>query len=243
MAVALVTGGAGGLGRAVVDRLQRSGTQCAAVSRSAQRLAGSAAAASIVADVSTADGAQAAVAQCRSTLGLPTVLVHCPGSILLAPAHRTTEAQWRATLAANLDSAFFMLRAWTAALLEEKQPGTAVFVSTVAAQIGVANHEAIAAAKGGIEAMVRSAAATYAPQCLRINAVATGLMDTPLASGLLRSDALREASAKQYPVGGLGTADELAELIGWLVSDAARRVTGQVWTVDGGFTAIRPLVR
>jgi NAD(P)-dependent dehydrogenase (short-subunit alcohol dehydrogenase family) len=128
-------------------------------------------------------------------------------------------------------------------LLEEKQPGTAVFVSTVAAQIGVANHEAIAAAKGGIEAMVRSAAATYAPQGLRINAVATGLMDTPLASGLLRSDALREASAKQYPIGGLGSADELAELIGWLVSDAARRVTGQVWTVDGGFTAIRPLVR
>jgi NAD(P)-dependent dehydrogenase (short-subunit alcohol dehydrogenase family) len=243
MAVALVTGGAGGLGRAVIERLQGGGVQCAAVSRSAERLAGSAAAASIVADVSTADGAQAAVAQCRSTLGLPSVLVHCPGSILLAPAHRTSEAQWRATLAANLDSAFFMLRAWTAALLEDKQAGAAVFVSTVAAQIGVANHEAIAAAKGGIEAMVRSAAATYAPQGLRINAVATGLMDTPLASGLLRSDALREASAKQYPIGGLGTPDELADLIGWLASEAARRVTGQVWTVDGGFTAIRPLVR
>jgi NAD(P)-dependent dehydrogenase (short-subunit alcohol dehydrogenase family) len=243
MAVALVTGGAGGLGRAVIDRLQSSSVQCAAVSRSAERLAGSTAAANIVADVSTGDGAQAAVAQCHAALGLPTVLVHCPGSILLAPAHRTSEAQWRSTLAANLDSAFFMLRAWTAALLEQKQPGAAVFVSTVAAQIGVANHEAVAAAKGGVEAMVRSAAATYAPQGLRINAVATGLMDTPLASGLLRTDALREASAKQYPIGGLGTADELADLIGWLVSDAARRVTGQVWTVDGGFTAIRPLVR
>ncbi|MFO0146001.1 MAG: SDR family NAD(P)-dependent oxidoreductase [Betaproteobacteria bacterium] len=88
MAVALVTGGAGGLGRAVVDRLQRSGTQCAAVSRSAQRLAGSAAAASIVADVSTADGAQSAVEQCRSSLGLPTVMVHCRCSIILERGFR-----------------------------------------------------------------------------------------------------------------------------------------------------------
>lgn len=241
--IALVSGGAGGLGRAVIQRLNQAGAQCAAVSRYAERLAGSAAAATVVADVSTMDGAQVAVAQCRATLGLPTVLVHCPGSILLAPAHRTSEAQWRATLAANLDSAFFTLRAWTAAMLEEKAAGAAVFVSTVAAQIGVANHEAVAAAKGGIEAMVRSAAATYAAQNLRFNAVATGLMDTPLASGLLRTDALREASAKQYPVGGLGTPEELADLIGWLVGDTARRVTGQVWTVDGGFTAIRPLVR
>lgn len=243
MSIALVPGAAGGLGRAVLARLNARGVQCAAVSRSSERLAALDAAARITADVSTFDGAALAVARCRDELGLPTLLVHCPGSILLAPAHRTSETQWRATIAANLDSAFFMLRAWTAALVEAKQPGAAVFVSTVAAQIGVANHEAIAAAKGGIEAMVRSAAATYAPQGLRVNAVATGLMDTPLAAGLLRGDVMREASAKQYPVGGIGSADELASLIDWLLGDDARRVTGQVWTVDGGFTAIRPLVR
>jgi NAD(P)-dependent dehydrogenase (short-subunit alcohol dehydrogenase family) len=243
MSIALVPGAAGGLGRAVLARLQARGVQCAAVSRSSERLADLQAAARIAADVSTFDGAAQAVARCRDELGLPALLVHCPGSILLAPAHRTSETQWRAALAANLDSAFFMLRAWTAALLEAKSGGAAVFVSTVAAQIGVANHEAVAAAKGGLEAMVRSAAATYAPHGLRINAVATGLMDTPLAAGLLRGEPMREASAKQYPVGGIGSAGELAALIDWLLGDDARRVTGQVWTVDGGFTAIRPLVR
>jgi NAD(P)-dependent dehydrogenase (short-subunit alcohol dehydrogenase family) len=243
MTIALIPGAAGGLGRAVAARLNARGLRCAAVSRSAERLADVEAAARIVADVSTAEGAAHAVAACRDALGLPTLLVHCPGSILLAPAHRTTEAQWRATLAANLDSAFFTLRAWTAALLEAKSPGAAVFVSTVAAQIGVANHEAIAAAKGGLEAMLRSAAATYAPHGVRINAVATGLMDTPLAAGLLRGEAMREASARQYPLGGIGSADEAAALIDWLLGAEARRVTGQVFTVDGGFTAIRPLVR
>ena len=243
MSIALIPGAAGGLGRAVSGRLAARGVQVAAVSRNAERLASLEAAARVTADVSTFDGAAQAVAECKAQLGVPTLLVHCPGSILLAAAHRTSEAQWRATINANLDSAFFTLRAWTAALLEAKNPGAAVFVSTVAAQIGVANHEAVAAAKGGIEAMVRSAAATYAAQGLRINAVATGLMDTPMAAGLLRGDAMREASARQYPIGGIGSADELASLIDWLLSDDARRVTGQVWTVDGGFTAIRPLIR
>lgn len=241
--VALIAGAAGGVGRALLARLQARGVRCAAVSRDAARLDGLGADASVVADVATAEGAQAAVAQCTAALGAPTLLANCAGAILLAPAHRTSEAQWRATLAANLDTAFFLLRAWSAALLEAKQPGAAVFVSTAAARIGVANHEAVAAAKGGLEAMLRSAAATYAPQGLRLNAVAPGLMDTPLAAGLLRSDVMREAAARQYPVGGLGTADELAALLDWLLSPAAARVTGQVWSLDGGFSAIRPLVR
>jgi NAD(P)-dependent dehydrogenase (short-subunit alcohol dehydrogenase family) len=68
-------------------------------------------------------------------------------------------------------------------------------------------------------------------------------METPAASKFISSPALREASAKQYPLGTIGTAEEIADVMHWLLSDSARRVTGQTWTVDGGFTAIRPLVR
>jgi NAD(P)-dependent dehydrogenase (short-subunit alcohol dehydrogenase family) len=243
--ILLVTGAAGGLGRAVVLRAAQAGVKIAVVSREAQHLtdAFGDAHTHIHADVSTHEGAQHAVKRCVETLGAPTQLAHCVGSIVLAPVARTTEAQYRDVMRANLDSAFFTLGAFVAAARSAAIPAAACFVSTIAAGIGIANHEAVAAAKGGLEAMVRSAAATYAASGMRFNAVAPGLMDTPAAAKFLATPLLREASAKQYPLGSIGTADEIAEVMLWLLSDAARRVTGQTWTVDGGFTAVRPLVR
>jgi NAD(P)-dependent dehydrogenase (short-subunit alcohol dehydrogenase family) len=245
--ILLVTGAAGGLGRAIVARAAAShaDARIAVVSRDAHHLtdAFGDAHTQIVADVSTFDGAQQAMKQCVETLGAPAMLAHCVGNILLVPAARTTEAQYRDVMRANLDSAFFTLGAFVAAARTAAIPASACFVSTIAAGIGISNHEAVAAAKGGLEAMVRSAAATYAANGMRFNAVAPGLMDTPAAAKFLASPALREASAKQYPLGTIGTAEEIAELMLWLLSDSARRVTGQTWTVDGGFTAVRPLVR
>ena len=84
--------------------------------------------------------------------------------------------------------------------------GAAVIASSVVARIGVANHEAIAAAKGGVEALVRSAAATYAAQGLRINAVAPGLTETPMTANMLKMTAMREGAARQYPLGGIQSA-------------------------------------
>jgi len=107
----------------------------------------------------------------------------------------------------------------------------------------VANHEAIAAAKGGIEALVRSAAATYAAQGLRINAVAPGMTETPMTAAMLRLPAMRDGAARQYPLGGVQTADQVAGVMAWLLGDGAARLTGQVLAVDGGFTTVRPLLK
>ena len=240
--IALITGASGGIGQALTRQLQNLGLQVAVVGRDADRLAAVDAAVRITADTTTPEGAAQAVATCQETLGAPpSLLAHCVGNTLIAPLHRTRADAYREVIRVNLDSAVYMLQAWITAL--QGGPGAAVFVSSVVARIGVANHEAIAAAKGGVEALVRSAAATYAGQGLRINAVAPGMTDTPMTADMLKMPAMREGAARQYPLGGLQTADQVAEVMAWLLGDGAARLTGQTIAVDGGFTTVRPLVK
>ncbi len=240
--IALITGANGGIGRALARHLLTQGCQVAAVGRDADRLSDVEATERIVADTTTPEGAALAITMCRETLGAaPTMLAHCVGSTLIAPLHRTRPEAYRELMRVNLDSAVFMLQAWVMAL--NGGPGTAVFASSVVSRIGVANHEAIAAAKGGVEALVRSAAATYAPQGIRVNAVAPGMTDTPMTAGMLKLPAMREGAARQYPLGGVQTADNVAAVMAWLLGDASARLTGQVIPVDGGFTTVRPLVK
>jgi NAD(P)-dependent dehydrogenase (short-subunit alcohol dehydrogenase family) len=109
--------------------------------------------------------------------------------------------------------------------------------------LGTPNHEAVAGAKPGLEGLARAAAATYAGNGLRINAAAPGLMDTPASHRLISSQAAREAVSRQYPLPGIGDPTEVAGLMAWLLSLAANRVTSQIWSLNGGFPTIRPLVR
>jgi NAD(P)-dependent dehydrogenase (short-subunit alcohol dehydrogenase family) len=240
--IVLITGASGGIGRALARQLQDKGCRVAAVGRDAERLADVTAEVRIAADTTTPEGATLAIAACTEVMGAaPTLLAHCVGNTLIAPLHRTKLDTYREVMRVNVDSAFYMLQAWLAGL--QSSPGAAVLASSVVARIGVANHEAIAAAKGGVEALVRSAAATYAQQGVRINAVAPGMTETPMTAGMLKLPAMREGAGRQYPLGGVQTAEQVADTMAWLLSDGAARITGQVIAVDGGFTTVRPLVK
>jgi NAD(P)-dependent dehydrogenase (short-subunit alcohol dehydrogenase family) len=174
----------------------------------------------------------------------PDRLAHCGGTTLLAPLHRTTDAQYRDCITANLDSAFFTLRAWVQARLKaENTSGSAVLFASVVSQIGVGNHEAIAAAKGAIASLVPAAAATYAPQGIRINGIAPGLTRTGATERLFGAKGAEEQINAQYPLGRYGVPGDQARAAAWLLSDQASWITGQILPVDGGFTAIRPMVR
>ena len=172
-----------------------------------------------------------------ASLGGLDGITNCVGSILLKPAHLTSTADWSATIATNLTSAFGCVRA--AGRLLKAEGGSVVLVSSAAARVGLANHEAIAAAKAGIMGLVLSAAATYARQKIRFNAVAPGLVRTPLAAGLVASELAEKASIGMHPLGRLGEPGDVARAIVWLLDPAQSWVTAQVIGVDGGLADVK----
>lgn len=243
--LALITGATGGLGQALAERLLSDDWQLIVVGRDANKLKAvyGEKHIQIIADCSSSNGVQLLFNTIDTMQLLPTALTHCIGNIRLGAMHRMTEPDFMDCMRTNLFSAYFTLASFTQRLKEAKVGGSAVFVSSAAARIGTPNHEAIAAAKGGLEALVRSAAATYASVGLRVNAVAPGILDTPASAKILSSELTREMAAKQYPIHGIGDAAEVADLMAWLISETAARVSGQIWSIDGGFTSIRPIVR
>ena len=236
----LVIGAAGGIGSALVRRLVASGGKVFLAGRDATRLETLATELGMpwgTVEATDPDAIDALADRATSELGGLDGLANCAGSILLKPAHLTSAADWQATIATNLTSAFGCVRA--AGRLMKGEGGSVVLVSSAAARVGLANHEAIAAAKAGIIGLVLSAAATYAKQKVRFNAVAPGLVRTPLSKGLLSSELAEKASVGMHPLGRLGEPDEVAAAIQWFLDPAQGWITGQVLGIDGGLADLR----
>jgi len=161
---ALITGAAGGVGRALASELSADGWRLIVTSRDGERLkqAYGEQHLQVVADCSTPAGARHIFEVAKAQQRVPVALAHCVGNIRLGALHRMGEGDFMDCLNANLISAFHTLAAFVGALREARLPGAAVLVSSVAARIGTPNHEAIAAAKAGVEGLVRGAAALRA---------------------------------------------------------------------------------
>lgn len=240
--VHLLLSATGGTGSALARRLAaRGGCQLALAGRSAdatEALAREVGGTAHIWSEATFDETERVVADVLSRHGRLDGLVCCSGSLILKPAHRTSEEEWRETCAANLDAAFAAVRAGAGAMQKSKG-GSIVLMASAAARIGFANHEAIAAAKAGVIGLGLSAAATYAPRGVRVNVVAPGLVDTPLAEPITSREAALDASAKMHAMGRIGRPEEVASAIEWLLSPEQGWVTGQVLGVDGGLGSLR----
>jgi len=164
-------------------------------------------------------------------------VANCIGSLLLKSAHSTSETEWLATVATNLTTAFAVLRAAAKAMLNTG--GSIVLVSSAAARIGLANHEAIAAAKAGVIGLTLSAAATYGPRGIRVNCVAPGLVRTPMTARLTANETSLKASTAMHALGRIGEPEDVAAAIEWLLSPEQSWVTGQVLGIDGGLGSVR----
>ena len=235
----LVLGASGGIGSALARRLAASGTRLVLAGRDAARLEAVAAETGgtpLVLDATKPAEVEAAAARAVEAHGRLDGLANCVGSILLKPAHLTSEEEWDAVVATNLKSAYAAVRAAARAM---SAGGSVVLVSSAAARLGLANHEAIAAAKAGVIGLALSAAASYAPKGIRVNAVAPGLVRTPMTSRITGNEAALKASTALHALGRVGEPEDVASAIAWLLDPAQSWVTGQVIGVDGGLATVR----
>jgi NAD(P)-dependent dehydrogenase (short-subunit alcohol dehydrogenase family) len=232
----LVVGAAGGVGRALAPMLHAAGWRLILAGRSEPGLRD--VAATIPGEVEVFDARDfEAVANVFDRHEGISAAVNLAGSILLKPAHGTNEAEFEETIGLNLRTSFALVRAAGRAM--RRAGGSVVLMSTCAASVGLPNHEAIAAAKAGVEGLARSAAATYASCGIRFNAVAPGLVDTPLSARVTGNEAALKASTAMHPLGRIGAAEEVARAIAFLLDPSNGWITGQVLGVDGGLSRAR----
>ena len=239
--VVLVIGAAGGIGTALCHRLAARGAKLILAGRDEERLGAlSGLLGCEVAPVDARDfeAVGRTVAAAVERHGRIDGAVNLAGSILLKPAHTTSAQEWDNVLSTNLRTAFALVRA-VAPQMSRAGGGSIVLMSSAAARIGLANHDAIAAAKAGVLGLTLASAATYAARGVRINAVAPGLVRTPLAARIVGNDASLKASEAMHPLGRIGEPDEVASSIEWLLDPAQRWVTGQVFGIDGGLATLR----
>jgi NAD(P)-dependent dehydrogenase (short-subunit alcohol dehydrogenase family) len=163
---------------------------------------------------------------------------HMVGSFAVRPPHAMSLESFDDVIRTNLTSAFVTLSVACKQMLRNGG-GRVVFTSSVAGSTGLVNHEAVSAAKGGVESMARSAAATYAKRGIRVNVVAPGLTDTRLSTPITSPDASKRAAVGMIPLRRINLPEEVSNSIHWLLTEAPDNITGQVLHLDGGMSKLR----
>ena len=241
--VALVTGVNGAAGAPVARALAAAGADVALVHRggnaaAVDALAGAlttdaVTAAPVVADTSRPDGVAAAFDAALDRFGRLDAVVHLPGRSVKTPIAELSDDDWRANVAANLDSAFYVLRE-AARRLDDG--GRVILLSTSLTAVSVPLYGAYAPHKAAVEHLVRTGSKELGGRGITVNAVAPGPIDSPFVRDTTPPEGI--AALEQFsPQGRLGTWEDVAPVIAFLATDRARWISGQTIRVNGGMAA------
>jgi 3-oxoacyl-[acyl-carrier protein] reductase len=244
--VAIVAGATGGLGEAIARRLAHEGAAVVLLARNQERLDALAQSLTeakhrVVAlsrDLSQTANLRELVAELQRRVGVAQILVNCVGSEQLSPFVRTSDEDIGRVLNGNLRGTLELTREFGRMLLDAKQGGAVVNLASVIGQVGVAGSSVYGATKAAIIGWTRCLAIEWATAGIRVNALAPGVVETPLFSRVTRRlSADQLAHIKEaYPL-GLGQPEDVAAAAAFLASSEARWITGIVLTVDGGYSA------
>lgn len=165
-------------------------------------------------------------------------LVYFPGSIVLKPFQRFTDTDFRQIFETNTLNAALALQKYLPNLKRSQNQASVVFISTVAASVGLPFHTAISMAKGALQGLTVALAAELAPT-IRVNCVAPSLTETAMAQFLLNTPEKKEASDKRHPLKRIGTPQDIAQSIYFLLSTQSSWMTGQILHCDGGISNLK----
>jgi len=237
--VALVTGAARGIGRAIAEKLASEGADIALCDLNAEWLADTAAAVQALGkraecysvDVSNGEGVTATVGTVLADMGKVDILVNNAGITKDTLMMRMSESDWDAVMAVNLKGTFLFTKALTRPMMKQRS-GAIVNIASIIGLIGNAGQCNYAASKAGVIALTKSSAKELASRGIRANAVAPGFISSKMTDAL--SDEVRDAMLANIPMKRFGQPEDVAKVVAFLASDDSSYITGQTLTVSGG---------
>jgi len=250
---ALVTGGRGGIGRAIVARFLREGARVYAADLTPQ---GSLAAHDddgsifVKLDVTQEPDAIAAMELVRDDTGKLDILVNAAGIEIEKTIEQTTLEEWNLSFAVNVTGTFLTSKHALPLMRKAASAGTSASIINFGSYDGFIADPGLAAycaTKGAVHALTKAMACDHGPEGIRVNAVCPGYVDTPMLQSFFTGDGsggggktidqLQQAVRDVHPMRTYGTPDDIANLVNWLASDEARSASGQLWVLDGGRSA------